>query len=284
MPSLNPVLLPLPALYLTRQARKSAALPVNARYVVIWLGLGRNYWGNFLRNHQLSARRPHALDNWSQREIKSYFQHNRILQKKPAFNHSPLYFINPNDKIYPARLLQNSAITAKPTKLGQYLPLQTWLREFGFFPSPLGIFIHAKFGLWTSIRGVTIHRKNPRFTDTRFRFARLNQPESLYPKTISLKTIHPCEVCLEKPCISACPVSAVSNRGFDYQTCQAHLVEKHNNCIRSGCLSRLACPLPTLINAVTGQVVSFNNRYQYQIGQSLYFLRKYLKNLSNAND
>ncbi|MGB8818609.1 MAG: ferredoxin, partial [Rhizobiaceae bacterium] len=58
------------------------------------------------------------------------------------------------------------------------------------------------------------------------------------------KLSHPCDVCLEKPCLSACPVNAFSENGFAVERCRTHIATAEGlTCMSGGCLARRACPV-----------------------------------------
>ena len=107
-----------------------------------------------------------------------------------------------------------------------YLPFQQWAMEAeGLRASPLGILIHPVYGLWHAYRGAILIPDE-----------KLIQP--------SEKLSHPCEACIEKPCLSACPVDAFSDGGYDVAACRSHLkTEAGQTCMTGGCLARLACPI-----------------------------------------
>lgn len=105
-----------------------------------------------------------------------------------------------------------------------YLPFQQWARAAGgVHQSPLGLNIHNIYGLWHAYRSAL-----------------------LFPVAFDLPRqsagSHPCESCADKPCLSACPVSAFNGREYDVDACAAHL-HSENSCMEGGCLARLACPV-----------------------------------------
>ena len=107
-----------------------------------------------------------------------------------------------------------------------YLPFQQWaMQAEGLKPSPLGLLIHPVYGLWHAYRGAIL------FDDLT-----LSQPVE--------KLSHPCETCIEKPCLSACPVNAFSDVGYDVKSCRAYLKTPEGQwCMEGGCKARLACPV-----------------------------------------
>ena len=105
-----------------------------------------------------------------------------------------------------------------------YKPFQQWARAAGVaHQSPLGINIHNEYGLWHAYRAAL-----------------------MFPVEFDMPPqragAHPCESCLAKPCLSACPVSAFNGRNYDVDACAEHL-HSANSCMEGGCLARLACPV-----------------------------------------
>jgi hypothetical protein len=106
-----------------------------------------------------------------------------------------------------------------------YLPFQQWaMRAEGLKPSPLGVLMHPRYGLWHAYRGALLFEDEIPF-----------QP----PQT----AIHLCDACVGKPCMKSCPVEAYSPAGFAYEPCLAHVRGPNGEACRSGgCLDRNACP------------------------------------------
>ncbi|MEP2706569.1 MAG: hypothetical protein ABJQ71_15440 [Roseibium sp.] len=104
-------------------------------------------------------------------------------------------------------------------------PFQQWvLKSGGFSQSPLGVLVSEEFGPWVGFRGAI-----------------------LVPKTKSSKaatsTSGPCETCSDKPCLTACPVNAISlSGGYDVPKCLGYLQTTPGAECWSGCLARRACP------------------------------------------
>lgn len=107
-----------------------------------------------------------------------------------------------------------------------YLPFQQWaMQATGMRPSPLGILIHPVYGLWHAYRGAIIFEAE----------TLIQEPQNLS---------HPCDLCVGKPCLSACPVNAFSGEGYDVAACRKHLVSgAAESCMGGGCLARRACPV-----------------------------------------
>lgn len=105
-------------------------------------------------------------------------------------------------------------------------PFLTWARRAGAgHVSPLGLNIHPRYGLWHAYRAAL-----------------------LFPVAFDLPAPqagpHPCESCVEKPCLSACPVGAFDGKSYDVPACAAHLRSlQGQRCLTGGCLARHACPV-----------------------------------------
>jgi hypothetical protein len=54
----------------------------------------------------------------------------------------------------------------------------------------------------------------------------------------------PCNTCAEKPCLTACPVGALTASGYDVPACRAYVLSPPGaaSCRAHGCAVRLACP------------------------------------------
>lgn len=104
------------------------------------------------------------------------------------------------------------------------IPLQRLGELAGWHhPSPLGIGINAKYGVWFAYRAafLTTHP---------------------LPITPPHTTRSPCDTCYDKPCISACPSGAVQGVGhFDIYKCSDFRILNASPC-QDRCLARLACP------------------------------------------
>jgi epoxyqueuosine reductase QueG len=105
-------------------------------------------------------------------------------------------------------------------------PFLTWARRGGAgHVSPLGLNIHPTYGLWHAYRAAL-----------------------LFPVAFDLPSpspgTYPCEACVAKPCLSACPVNAFDGTGYDVQGCATHLARAEGqDCMEWGCRARRACPV-----------------------------------------
>jgi hypothetical protein len=120
------------------------------------------------------------------------------------------------------------AVTLFPFGGPPYLPFQRWaMRAEPVAPSPLGILIHPDYGLWHAYRGALA------FAD------RLTLPPRVERR-------RPCDSCADRPCLSACPVNAFTDRGYDVPACIRHIDgPAGRECMSGGCLARRACPVGT---------------------------------------
>ena len=106
------------------------------------------------------------------------------------------------------------------------LPFLSWARRGGAgHVSPLGLNIHPTYGLWHAYRAALLFA------------VQLDLP-------VMSNGERPCDTCMEKPCLSACPVSAFDGERYDVVACGAHLKSGVNeDCMDGGCLARRACPV-----------------------------------------
>ena len=98
-------------------------------------------------------------------------------------------------------------------------PFTAWARRSGrAWPSPVGLLVHDTAGLWISFRGGVL----------------------LEEEALPAATLRPCDTC-PAPCLSACPVGALSGAGYDLPRCHA-LLDAGADCL-PGCHVRRACPV-----------------------------------------
>jgi hypothetical protein len=107
-----------------------------------------------------------------------------------------------------------------------WLPFQRWaVRAGSVAASPLRILIHPEYGLWQAYRAAIAFAE---------RLA-LPGPD---PRP------RPCDSCVERPCLSACPVDAFTSEGYDAVRCRQHVASAAGAaCREDGCLARRACPV-----------------------------------------
>jgi hypothetical protein len=110
-----------------------------------------------------------------------------------------------------------------------YHPFVAWAkRAEDLRESPLGLLVHPEFGLWHAYRGALV------FEEMLDLPARPTRPM-------------PCDICADKPCLSACPVGAFRHweeGGYDVAACAAHIDSAEGGaCLDGGCLARHACPV-----------------------------------------
>ena len=107
-----------------------------------------------------------------------------------------------------------------------YLPFIAWAkRAEAVAESPLGILIHPDYGLWHAYRGALA-----------FAEAVDLAPRDQRPR--------PCDTCAERPCLSACPVGAFTETGYDVAACTGHISAPAGiDCMERACGARRACPV-----------------------------------------
>ena len=118
------------------------------------------------------------------------------------------------------------ARAAFPSDGPPWLPFQSWaMRAEGLKPSPLGVLIHPEFGLWHAYRAALVFDRP------------LDLPRAPF-------RAHPCDTCIARPCLSTCPVGAVTAESYAVDNCARHVGSGAGQPCRSiGCLARRACPV-----------------------------------------
>jgi hypothetical protein len=167
----------------------------NIRTIALAGMAGRDGWDAFTESPEAADGADHPLDRWSQRVIEALA---RELGAKALF----------------------------PFGGPPFWPFQQWARRAEpVHPSPIGLLIHPRYGLWHSYRGALGFR------------GALAVPE---PAAIP----SPCESCSGRWCLRTCPVSAFSATGYDVAACARHLKSAAGaDCMNAGCLARRACPV-----------------------------------------
>ncbi len=105
-----------------------------------------------------------------------------------------------------------------------YHPFIQWALDSGsFHMAPVPLLVHETRGLFASFRGAI------RYPDMR----KLPPPGP-----------NPCDTCVEKPCLSACPVAALTDAAYDVPACHEYLDSAAGqDCIQTGCAVRRSCPV-----------------------------------------
>jgi len=116
-----------------------------------------------------------------------------------------------------------------------YLPFQHWAVVSGrAWVSPVALLVHDVAGLMVSYRGALAL---PRV---------LNCPA---PPDAS-----PCARCPDRPCLTSCPVGALSSKGYDVPACHGYLdTAPGQECMGRGCAVRRACPVSQDYGRVAAQ-------------------------------
>lgn len=154
---------------------------------------GSSFWPEFRQSTEYRDGRAHPLDRWSERVIGGL---GRELSARPLF----------------------------PFGGPPWHPFLRWARRAEpVTPSPLGMLIHPRYGLWHAWRGALVFNR---------RLEGLAEPT---------QAPSPCLSCVEQPCLHGCPVHAFDGQGFDVTACTDHL-SGANDCTTQGCLARNACP------------------------------------------
>jgi hypothetical protein len=118
------------------------------------------------------------------------------------------------------------ARAAFPSDGPPWLPFQRWaMRAEGVKASPLGVLIHPEFGLWHAYRAALVF-------------------DPVLDLPPAPRRTHPCDTCVARPCLTTCPVGAVTAQGYAVDNCARHVGGRDGQACRSiGCLARRACPV-----------------------------------------
>lgn len=143
----------------------------------------------------------------------------------------------------PGYLLYPSDLPISLTTLGE---LVGWSH-----PSPAGLGIHPDYGLWWAYRAA--------FVTT-----------LALPTAVVHETQSPCDSCVAKPCVGACPAGAThTTQPIHWHTCAHHRLTPHSTCANQ-CLARLACPIAPQHRYTTAQI-------SYHYSRSLPTIRAYFQ-------
>lgn len=147
------------------------------------------------------------------------------------FSHSPEFLDNKPNPLdrwslrVIKRLAQQFGGTAVfPFGAPPHAPFISWAKRSGrAWASPVGLLVHDTAGLFLSYRGAIA--LNCRLT--------LPQP-----------ALSPCLSCAAQPCLTTCPVTALSASGYNLEACHGHLDKQAGqDCLENGCAVRIACPV-----------------------------------------
>ncbi len=119
-----------------------------------------------------------------------------------------------------------SGVSLYPFEGPPYWPFLQWAAiSAPLESSPIGVAMHPDYGLWHAYRLALA-----------LPYALKINAERAEPQGI-------CVACVEKPCLTHCPVEAFSVDGYDVETCYTYLVSNSNApCHQHGCIARKACP------------------------------------------
>lgn len=107
-----------------------------------------------------------------------------------------------------------------------YAPFIRWAqRSNRCWASPVTLLVHNTAGLMVSYRGALALPFSPDLAAT-------------------ATGAKPCDGCAAQPCLSACPVGALTGSGYDLDACHAYLdTPEGQDCMQNGCAVRRACPV-----------------------------------------
>lgn len=149
----------------------------------------------------------------------------------PAFKASPEWMDGVTDpmdrwsqRVIDAWVKEIAAQAVYPFGGPPYQPFFSWaLRTGRIHASPILLLVHDTAGLFVSFRGaLALPHK-------------IEMPSA--PKA-------PCVRCEAQPCLTACPVGALSGDGYDVDACKAFLdTADGQDCMQAGCRARRVCPV-----------------------------------------
>lgn len=177
------------------EASERAGELAHIRTIVLAGMAGREGWSAFAASPEARDGLADPLDRWSRRVIEDLA---RELGAKALF----------------------------PFGGPPYWPFQQWARRAEpVHPSPIGVLIHPRYGLWHSYRGG------------------LGLEQTLaVPERAPIQS--PCDSCPGRWCLKACPAGAFSPAGYNVAACAGHLGSAAGaDCMGPGCLARRACPI-----------------------------------------
>ena len=113
-----------------------------------------------------------------------------------------------------------------------FLPFTKWALATGrCWISPVGLLVHDRTGLMVSFRGA-------------LGLAGVVDEHDSPGETGPPIGKNPCSSCPGRPCMTACPVGALTGEGYDVAGCKQFLRSvKGRDCMTRGCNVRRACPV-----------------------------------------
>lgn len=113
-----------------------------------------------------------------------------------------------------------------------FAPFYRWALASGrAWASPVHLLVHDRAGLMVSYRGALALKRH------------LDLPP---PPPC------PCDGC-PRPCLSACPATALTGAGYDVPACRTWLATSGTDCLAAGCQVRRACPVAQSYGRVESQ-------------------------------
>lgn len=132
-----------------------------------------------------------------------------------------------------------SSAAARPISLQELGALAGW-----HHPSPLGIGVNAKHGLWFAYRALVAVE------------ADITGIEPIAAPSAE----SPCLSCADTPCLTQCPAGALTlGQNPDLAACVAHRLSENSACERT-CVARLACPVGVEYKYSEDQISYFYDR------------------------
>jgi epoxyqueuosine reductase len=111
-----------------------------------------------------------------------------------------------------------------PTKNQTSIGLQALGKIVGWHnESPFRVGINQKWGSWFAYRAVVLIKAN-------------------YLTSAPMSDESPCNNCVEKPCIAACPANALVENSLDIVLCTGYRMQSDSQC-KDRCIARMTCPI-----------------------------------------
>ncbi len=149
-----------------------------------------------------------------------------------------------------------------------YQPFIDWAKKAeSLHCSKIGMLIHPRYGLWHAYRfaiALPTHISGLAADESAANLADDFIAGDMIEQDI-------CQRCVEQPCLSACPVGAFTQSGYDVAVCYDFLKRdsgtQPGGCRKGGCQSRVACPQ--------------GHRFRYQAEHSRFHMDAFFATISN---